>query len=302
MMLKPAFNCRTAKTNCQMISLKRSNRGKQDKSPLLRAPLLIILTGLGLLLIAVQILANAGSYIHSWFIRVEHPVTFSFTAYNQLLSTHVKDGRVDYSGLSRSPDLEKAVRELEQISADHIVNPTDQLAFWINTYNLVNLKNIVEHYPLADVRKIEAASSGRKYIIGGTPLSAQDIQMQILTPMLYKEPRGLFLMCHGARGDPPLMDHALNRPHFDSDANTATYLFVNDPDNVFLEADSHTLYLSRYFQRNEAVLTNYAGSPHRFALMFLDPATRPLVELPDLKTAFLSKFDFRLNDANPGGK
>src|SRR5581483_9389465 len=95
---------------------------------------------IGVLLFCVHGMRFGAAYIQGLFIQVQRPVTFQPAAYKTLLKKYVKDGKVDYAHMKRSPELAAAVDELEKTSADNIVNDSDKLAYWINAYNLITLK------------------------------------------------------------------------------------------------------------------------------------------------------------------
>lgn len=103
--------------------------------------------------------------------------------------------RVDYRGLRDEPRWQVLLGELATVEPSQLGGRQEQIAFWINAYNIFAIDLVVRHYPVASIRDIgsffrsvwkrEAGSLGiRAY-------SLDEIEHDILRPM--KEPR-----IHGA--------------------------------------------------------------------------------------------------------
>ncbi|MBI4532441.1 MAG: DUF547 domain-containing protein [Candidatus Melainabacteria bacterium] len=257
----------------------------------------LVLLGIGLLLIALQFLSNLGNYTKTMFVHTEHPLGYRYTIYDALLKTYIKDGLVDYRGLKQSSRLLKAVSELEHISPDKIIDSRDKLAFWINAYNLLVLKTVADSYPVNNVRQIAKSLSLRKYLIGGIPYSVSDIEAMEIRPYLRSHfPQAIFLMCAGARGDPKLLNHALEGKLLITEMNQAAYVFVNNPQNVYLDTDTNTLYLSLFFKWHADFFQADFGSPYAFVNAYLQPDKQ--LDLTDyhLRKSFAGSFNWWLND------
>ena len=81
-------------------------------------------------------------------------------AYQQLLARYVKPGErqgvalntVDYSALKADPLWPKAVSDLETFPLDQLTTPREQLSFYINAYNILALKMVLDHWPLTSIK------------------------------------------------------------------------------------------------------------------------------------------------------
>lgn len=278
-----------------MTEIQRTARvftisGKRSLIPL-------ALLAIGLVLITLQLISNVTGYVKALLTPVEFPLTYRFTVYDALLRNCVKDSLVDYKSLKQSGVLDKAVHELERINPGRLSTPEDRLAFWLNTYNLLVLKNVTDRYPIKSTRDLEHFMSLRKFVVGGVPYSVEDVERQEIRPLLKQgRPYALFLMCGGAMGYPALMDHAITAQGLEDDMKVAAYRFVNDPRNVCFDMDTNTFLISRLFNWYQDVFTQNNLSPFEAANGFLDPFKRIPVNNKHIVKAYLPQFNWWLND------
>src|SRR5680860_829556 len=71
-----------------------------------------------------------------------------FSKTDAFLKEHIKDGLVDYKAIHENPHtLNELVKMAGQLSVSKDKADGYQ-AFWINGYNLMVIKGIVDHYPI----------------------------------------------------------------------------------------------------------------------------------------------------------
>ena len=86
--------------------------------------------------------------------------TFSHELLNNVLSTHVTNGKVDYDKLqTNDAELEQYYSLLTKYSPDstpdYFPNDDDKLAYWINAYNGSVLRTVLKHYPISSVKDVK---------------------------------------------------------------------------------------------------------------------------------------------------
>lgn len=255
------------------------------------------LLGLGLMLVCFQMVGGTVNFIRGALTKVEHPTRYNFPIYDKLLQAHVREDLVDYKELSKSPDLQKAVDELAAISCDQILNDQDRLCYWINAYNLLVLKAVCDKYPVKSIRQLRNTPNSRKFIVGGSPTTIQNIYLGKLLPMLKeKDPRYVFLLNGGAKGYPPLMDHVIEASRLSSDSQLASYQFVKSPQNVEFNAYTSRLEISPYFQWNEAIFEKEYETPFDFVTTYFNDDMKERVTSPTVIKSYGKRFNWRLND------
>lgn len=256
------------------------------------------LLAVGLILILLQLVTTAPDFIRLLSIKVETPPSYNFPEYDRALKSCVKGKLVDYKALKASSDFETAVKQLERISPDKFANKEDEVAYWTNAYNMLVLKNILEHYPIIDTRQLGQSTSMNRYVVGGKLFTIQDIEIDKLRPLATKYDALLvFLRSNGAQGSPPLLDHAIQGEAYKEDATVAARDFINDPRNTAWNPKTRVFSISQYFRRIQRDV--HAEYPNVFYLVnsFLPPNMQVNIQDPNQKLKYFSGFDTRLNDA-----
>ena len=98
---------------------------------------------------------------------------------------------VNYSALKQSGQLEKAYQTIKQFDVSQLKGQNETLAFYINSYNILALKMVVDHWPLESIKDVGSFFSpvwGKAAgIIAGKEVSLDDLENKIIRPV--GEPR-----------------------------------------------------------------------------------------------------------------
>ncbi len=119
---------------------------------------------------------------------------------------------------------------------------SEQMAYWINLYNALVVKLVLDHYPIASIRKLERSGAGSKnspwnrplIVVGGTSLSLNDIENHILKP-IWNDPRIHYAMTCAAVGCPNLQPMPFSGAELDQQLSDAAMAYVNDPRCIEIE-------------------------------------------------------------------
>ena len=82
------------------------------------------------------------------------------SAYAQLLAAHVKPGTingirlnaVDYRAIGRDSNYAKALQEIATARPEQLRSQEERLVFWINAYNLLAIKAVLDQYPAKSIK------------------------------------------------------------------------------------------------------------------------------------------------------
>jgi hypothetical protein len=144
-------------------------------------------------------------------LAVDHAV------WERWLKTYVTPGadginRVAYAGVTADDRLRVAsyVAALAAVPVDRLNRP-EQRALWINLYNALTVKTVLDHYPVTSIRDIAISPGlfsrgpwGRKLVrIAGEEVSLDDIEHRILRP-IWRDPRLHYAVNCAALGCPNL--------------------------------------------------------------------------------------------------
>ncbi|HEY9679244.1 MAG TPA: DUF547 domain-containing protein [Drouetiella sp.] len=266
------------------------------QAPNIQKAIPVIFLSVGALLLLFHVIVNGGTWVKSAFLKVEHPITYHFPLYDQLLHEVVKGDAVDYKQVKALPLLNKAIDELASVAPDKLNSEKENLCYWLNAYNMLTLKLLSDRYPIDSPKKLGNARSFTKFTIGGDTLSVRDIIDLKLNPYFKRNPTLTFLVCDGAKGDPALLNHALVPETVIKDADTSLTNFVNNPANYKWDEVQNIFYISPYFQRYDDYFVAFYESPHALAASKMNKSI-PVANVTLLKT-FLRDFDSRLNDVD----
>lgn len=116
------------------------------------------------------------------------------------------------------------------------LNRDEQMAYWINLYNALTVRVVIQFYPVKSIQDIDLGSglfgSGpwdRDLIrIDGEMISLNDIEHRILRP-IWKDPRVHYALNCASVGCPNLADAPYTGAHINAQLGAAARAFVNSP-------------------------------------------------------------------------
>lgn len=174
--------------------------------------------------------------------------------WTRLIAAYVRPGddginRFDYGGVTPA-DRAALDAYVARLSATPVSALTrdEQLAYWINFYNALTIRVVLDHYPVSSILKIDISPGffaigpwGRKLVaVEGEELSLDDIEHRILRP-IWRDPRIHYAVNCASIGCPNLLPLAYTADRVDEllDANARAY--VNHPRGADLRAGRLTV-------------------------------------------------------------
>lgn len=215
---------------------------------------------------------------------------------NATLSARVLEGRVDYAGLKKdSSDLDAWLDAAAKADvADFKGRPRDQrLAFLINLYNAATLRLVLDHYPIASVRKIGPAWDPNRawklpiVRVFGRTLTLNAVEHEMIRP-LYEEPRVHFALVCAAKGCPPLRSEAYVGTRLDAQLDDQARVFLSQKAKNDASRAGETAYLSPIFKW---YIKDFGGSK-RSVLNFV----KKWLPVEDSWTVDWTEYDWSLNE------
>jgi hypothetical protein len=140
----------------------------------------------------------------------------------------------DVSAADRE-SLADYIRHLEAVPISGY-NRAEQLAYWINAYNALTVKVVLDHYPARSILWIKLPPGlfrlgpwqAKIFGVEGETLSLGDIEHRILRPM-WKDPRIHYALNCASRGCPNLWPEAFTADETPGVLDRAARAFVNHP-------------------------------------------------------------------------
>ena len=214
-----------------------------------------------------------------------------------LITRYAGLNRVDYAGLA-ADGTEQLDRYLAAMSAiDPEMHPADeQMAYWINVYNALTVRLIVEDWPVESILELGDSALARgpwgdpAITVNGRTLSLDDIEHRILR-VVWQDPRIHFAVNCASVGCPDLQPIVFTGANLESQLRLGARNYLASPRGVVREGDA--LLVSSLFQwyaddfgnSPEAVLAQLAE--------FADPDTAALLRSHDGPLRYA--YDWALN-------
>ena len=175
----------------------------------------------------------------------------------EFLSKYVdKEGMVDYKTLLRRKlELVEVLDKFKTLDPNEykLWSKEDQLAFWINAYNLEFIKIISDNYPIEStrvlrlfwppnsIRHIKGIWDQHKFIIMGEEFTLQDIDKRSFRNG-FDEPRVIFAIYYGSLSGPPLRNEAYCGENLSAQLDEQVKRFIGEA--LKIERENQKVYLS----------------------------------------------------------
>jgi hypothetical protein len=227
--------------------------------------------------------------------------TFGHSAFDVILRAHVRDGMVDYGALKaqHAQQLDEYVEALGAADPEGFASGDDELAFWLNAYNALVIRGVLDLYPgLEKVIDVADFFEEKRWEAAGALRSLNEIENDIIRPQ-FEDPRIHFILVCAAQSCPPLHDEAMDPARLQSQLEDATRTAVNNTDYVQVDAARKVLRLTRIMRWYRADFVEKDGSLEAFVLRYLDEPARSQLEVGGYTIEFMD-YDWRLNDAGAG--
>lgn len=116
------------------------------------------------------------------------------------------------------------------------LNRNEQFAYWVNLYNALTVKVILDHYPVSSITKLGGLFSFGPWdeqliTIDGKKLSLNDIEHRILRP-IWQDKRIHYVVNCASLGCPDLLPEVMHADQINAQLDGAARRFINSPKGV----------------------------------------------------------------------
>lgn len=208
------------------------------------------------------------------------------------LATYVHDGRIDYETIYQNPErLEALTREIAEFNLGTLPEGNPQKAFWINAYNILVIKGIIDHYPTDSPLSIPGFFKEIKYPAAGESLTLDEIEHERIRAV-YGDARIHFALVCAARGCPPLRSRAYRPETLDAQLETSTRQILNDPAFIRIDPAKKSAAISEIFKWFRGDFENSGATVRDFINRYLTG------DIPEDFTITFYSYDWKLNTSH----
>ena len=272
---------------------------------MLRTPLLAVLA---LALIFPRLL-GAAPKAEAWERWSAHDAAservVNHTMWERLLARYVVPGddgihRVRYGAFSAEDRgyLSLYLSDMQRVPVSSL-RRAEQRAYWINLYNALTVKLVVDRYPISSILDIEISPGwfskgpwGAKLLsIEGHPISLDDIEHRILRP-LWQDPRIHYAVNCASIGCPNLSTDIYTASNTEAQLETAARAFINHPRGAVIRDGK--LFVSSIYEWFKADFGGDDAGVIAHLRQYADPAL--LGSLANVRKLAGDEYDWALND------
>ena len=229
-----------------------------------------------------------------------------YSLWNTLLAKYLVTGhpsginRFRYAGVSPADrqSLDEFLGYLQQVKVSSL-NPNEQKAYWVNLYNALTVKVILDHYPVKSIMDIDISpglfSNGpwdaKLLTIEGEKVSLNDIEHRILRP-IFRDNRLHYALNCASLGCPNLQPKAYTAANTEELLEAGARAYINSPRGARMERGSlHVSSIYKWFQ------VDFGGSEEGVVKHLLQYAEGGLVDaLKTYNNGLNDDYDWSLNE------
>ncbi len=197
------------------------------------------------------------------FSYSEEEAAFSYEDYASILKAHVNDkGQVDYKGLKANrKKLDAFLVSMKTLDKGGYEkwNDNAKIAFWLNAYNAITLRAIIDNYPIKkgswissfrfpenSIRQIDGVWDKLEFGIMGQSMTLEHIEHKILRAK-FKEPRVHVALVCASVGCPFLRTEPYAGEKLSEQLDGQTKRFLSDRTKFRIDTSAGKVYVSPIF-------------------------------------------------------
>ena len=230
---------------------------------------------------------------------------FDFSGWDALLKKYVAsktiDGvmlnAVDYKNVAKDPAYRKLLKELESASVSTLKTKEEKLTFWINAYNVMAVKMVLDHYPVNSIKDAGSffTSVWKKPVgkVGGQTRTLNEIEHEVLRKL--GEPRIHVAIVCASVSCPDLRKEAYTVKDLDNQLDDQMRQFLaNDQKGLRVDKGEQRVYLSSIFKWFDEDFESKGGVIN-YITPFAPESVQAILHGKSLNVSYMD-YNWRLNE------
>jgi len=227
------------------------------------------------------------------------------TQWNRILSSYYNPAHgMDYGRLkAKDAGTVQALRQQMGRVNVAALSPKQQLAHWINVYNVNVVATILERYPVKSIRDLSTDPIIRLNVfkkervpVGSAKLSLDEVENGKIRA--FKDARIHFAINCAARSCPPIRMEAYVGERLDAQLDDQARAFLNGPHGARFERDGErlTLHLTKIMDWFGGDFDSWGGGRATFVRRYVPADKQRMIDLAEKVSFEYDDYDWALND------
>jgi hypothetical protein len=173
--------------------------------------------------------------------------------------------------------IQKSLEQLPDEAPLEYFSRQEQLAYWLNLYNVTVLNEVIKLYPQRNLKKVlvgkKSILSKKLLNVAGIPLSLDDIQYTILKNNYDNDPLIIYGLYQGYIGGPNIRKRAYTGDDVYRALKNNANEFINSNRGTYSE-DEKVFRVSSLYDRNRAYFPDFNSDLSKHLLTYLEAPER----------------------------
>ena len=171
-------------------------------------------------------------------------------------STYVIKGKVNYEAVKKdSVFVNKLIDQVKSFKVSQS-GKNEREAFYLNTYNILVIKSVADHYPIKSALDIKGFFDMQTHEVGGESVTLDELEKVIIANE-YKDPRIRFWLIPAAVGSPGVNSNALTLHNINGLLEQQTVAALSNDDYIGIDKEHKEVLVPVIFKINEK---DYSGN------------------------------------------
>lgn len=179
--------------------------------------------------------------------------------------------------------MRKSLEEVPGQAPLEMFSRDEQLAYWLNLYNLTVLDEVVALYPTRNLKKYvvgnKSVFANKTLNVAGVPLSLDDIRLTILRQNYNSNPMVLYGLYQGVIGGPNIRKRAYTGENVWVQLEHNAREFINS--NRGTQASGRTFKVSGFYEENAAYFSDFDAGLRAHLLTYLEDPEHSALQTAD---------------------
>ena len=192
-------------------------------------------------------------------------------SFDAILKENVSsEGFVDYSAIKQDARFLDYLDYLANAKPEDFATQDEKLAFWINAYNALTIKGILDGLSPNGFFKRITFFKSTKYDLAGRKITLNDLEHEIIIP--FNEPRIHFAIVCASASCPKLIAEAYTADKLEQQLENNAIAFINNTDKNRFDVETKTASISKIFDWFKDDFIKASGSVQEYLARYVDDA------------------------------